>query len=472
MRISNTLTGAKEEFVPQDPSLVRMYVCGITPYDESHIGHGMSYVVFDVIRRYLRFRGYAVRVVQNFTDIDDKIIDRAHALGVTADELAGRYIDRYFEDMDLLGVLRADVYPRATQEVPAILRMIEGLIEKGYAYAGSGDVYYRVRSLPDYGKLSHRTLDGMVAGARVAVMEGKEHPLDFTLWKGAKPGEPSWESPWGPGRPGWHIECSAMSLTYLGETLDIHGGGQDLVFPHHENEIAQSEAFTGKTPFAKYWLHNGLLRVGEDKMSKSVGNLITIRDVVARFGVDAFRLFVLTSHYRNPLTWSEETLASFGRAALRLSRAATSPEGVVTDPFRADTGLDPEPYRERFLVAMDDDFNTPQALAALFDLGRDINRSREGGGDVERARATLRELGGLLGLSFRREGSFADRHAVEPFIELLVETRSRLRAARQFTLADEVRDKLTKLGVVIEDTVAGTTWELRDPEAVASEVTP
>ena len=458
LRVSNTLSGVKEDFVPRDPSQVRVYVCGITPYDESHVGHGMSYVIFDVIRRYLEYRGYGVRLVQNFTDVDDKIIERAQALGVPVDELAGRFIERYFEDMELLHVLPADEYPRATQEVPAILAMIERLIGTGHAYPASGDVYYRVRSLDGYGKLSHRSLDGMVAGARVAVAEAKEHPLDFTLWKGAKPGEPSWDSPWGPGRPGWHIECSAMSLSYLGEALDIHGGGQDLIFPHHENEIAQSEAFTGVAPFAKYWLHNGLLRMGDEKMSKSKGNLVTIREAVSRHGADAFRVFILMSHYRSPLTWSEEGLASAARAVQRLVRAAAH-DGEAPPRPEEEGGLDPQPFRARFESALDDDFNTPQALAVLFDLAHGINRVPAGSADG--ARVALRELAGVLGLTLTAAETGSQEAA--PFIELLIQTRSELRAERQYALADGIRARLAELGVALEDTATGTEWEYRGP---------
>ena len=332
--------------------------------------------------------------------------------------------------------------------------MISGLIDKGFAYLANGDVYFRVRSQPDYGKLSHRTLDGMVAGARVAVSEAKEHPLDFALWKSAKPGEPSWESAWGPGRPGWHIECSAMSLNYLGETLDIHGGGQDLVFPHHENEIAQSEAFTGVTPFAKYWMHNGLLRIGEEKMSKSTGNLVTIREVVTSHGSDAFRMFVLMSHYRSPLSWSEEGLASAGRATQRLVRAVSRSEnGSVAE---RESGLEPQPFREQFEAAMDDDFNTSQAIGVLFDLAREINKAS---GPVSEAQATLLELAGLLGLTLT--GNESDSNEAGPFIELLIETRAALRKERQFALADQVRDRLIEMGVALEDTANGTEWEYR-----------
>ncbi|HAZ31936.1 MAG TPA: cysteine--tRNA ligase, partial [Dehalococcoidia bacterium] len=309
MKIYNPISGQKEEFAPGGDE-VKMYVCGVTPYSSCHIGHAMSYIIFDVVRRYLEFRGYKVRHVQNFTDIDDKIIARANALDIPAHELTGRLIDEYFEDMDALNIKRADVYPRATEEIPDIIRAVQGLIDKGRAYERNGDVYFRVQSTGDYGKLSHRDLDEMSVGARVKVDEAKEYPLDFALWKAAKPGEPRWESPWGGGRPGWHIECSVMSLKYLGNTLDIHGGGQDLIFPHHENEIAQSEAFTGVVPFVKYWMHNGLLQLDQDKMSKSLGNLITVRELLQRFSADAFRLFVLSSYYRSPLSYSDEGLAA------------------------------------------------------------------------------------------------------------------------------------------------------------------
>ena len=459
LRLTSTLTGAKSDFTPGDPSNVLMYVCGVTPYAESHVGHGMSYVIFDVVRRYLAFSGYGVRLVQNFTDIDDKIITRSQELGITTEELAGRYMQLYREDMQLLNVQPADEYPLATQEAPSMVRMIEGLIEKGYAYAADGDVYFRVGEFETYGKLSHRTLDGMLAGARVATMEAKESPLDFTLWKGAKPGEPSWESPWGPGRPGWHIECSAMSLTYLGQTIDIHGGGADLIFPHHENEIAQTEAFTGAAPFARYWMHNGLLQMGEEKMSKSLGNLVTIRDVVERYGADAFRLFVLTSHYRSPLVWSEEGVAASGRAAERLARAVGASGGQGA-------AFDASGYRERFLSAMDDDLNSPQALASLFDLAREINRAATDGSDIAAAQAMLRELGGVLGLELEpNAGRGAETSDAGPFIELLIEARAALRAEKQFAMADRLRDRLSVLGIALEDTPRGTEWHRDRREA-------
>ena len=452
LRLTSTMTGVKSVFTPHDPPNVLMYVCGVTPYSDSHVGHGMSYVIFDVVRRYLTHTGYTVRAVQNFTDIDDKIIARSQETGEAASDLAGRYMDLFQEDMRLLNVLPADAYPLATAEVPSMVQMIEGLIDRGHAYAADGDVYFRVGSFTDYGKLSHRTLDGMMAGARIAPNESKESPLDFTLWKGAKEGEPSWDSPWGPGRPGWHIECSAMSLRYLNERIDIHGGGADLIFPHHENEIAQTEAFTQAEPFAQYWLHNGLLQMGAEKMSKSLGNLVSIRDVIERHGADAFRVFVLTSHYRMPLTWTDEGMAASARAAERLSRAAWATGGTGDSP-KVDV------FRERFHEAMDDDLNTPQALAALFDMAREINRLAGEGANVSEACALLRELGGVLGLRLEQaeSGGTGD---IAPFVQLLVDTRAALRVEKQFALADDLRDRLAGLGVVLEDTPRGTEWRL------------
>jgi len=451
MRLYDTLTARKQELAPVGGE-VRMYVCGVTPYGPTHLGHAMSYTYFDVLRRYLEYRGYRVRHIQNFTDIDDKIIARAREEGVSPFDLAERYIQDYFRDMDALNILRAHHYPRVTQEIPAILEMVRALVAKGYAYAVDGDVYFRVRSWPRYGKLSHRTLEGMMAGARVEPGEKKEHPLDFALWKSARPGEPAWDSPWGPGRPGWHIECSAMSLKYLGDPLDIHGGGQDLIFPHHENEIAQSEAYTGRRPFARFWVHNGLLRMGADKMSKSLGNLVTVRSALERHSPDALRLYFLSSHYRSPLVYSEEGVASQERALERL-RSALEP-----GPAQGET-LDPEPFRERFLQAMDDDLNTPQALAVLFDLAREINRARQEGRAVASAQALLRELAGVLGLTL--QGPTPVPLEVEPFIRLLVEVRAQLRQARRFDLADAIRARLAELGVLLEDTPQGTRWRVR-----------
>ena len=408
MKVYNTLSRRKEEFLPGDDE-VKMYVCGVTPYADSHIGHAMSYIIFDVIARYLKYRGYKVKYVQNITDIDDKIINRANTLDLSISELAEKYTRSYFEDMDALNIGRADIYPRATAEIPKIIEVIQGLIDKGYAYPAQGSVYFRVRSVPDYGKLSHRSLEPVVVGSRVEAVEEKEHPMDFVLWKAAKPDEPSWESPWGNGRPGWHIECSAMSLKYLGNTLDIHGGGQDLIFPHHENEIAQSECFTDSKPFVKYWLHNGMVQLGEEKMSKSLGNLITIKEALARYSADAIRIFVLSSHYRSPLTYDEITLDAAG-VALRafsdakwklseryaeMNRLILEARGIKTDDITP-----AEEYRNRFISAMDNDFNTAQAIATLFNLAQEINRAVNLGHEdkVVKHRAMFKELADVLGL--------------------------------------------------------------------------
>ncbi|MFC2008320.1 cysteine--tRNA ligase [Chloroflexota bacterium] len=452
MKVFNTLSGQKEEFVPQGDE-VKMYVCGVTPYDDSHIGHAMSYIIFDVIRRYLQFHDYKVKYVQNITDIDDKIIDRANEHGISARELAEKYADSFFKDMDDLNIGRADVYPRATEEIPKIIEVIKGLIDGGHAYPAQGSVYFRVRSVPDYGKLAHRSLDSMMAGARIEAGEEKEHPMDFVLWKAAKPGEPSWDSPWGNGRPGWHIECSAMSLKYLGETIDIHGGGQDLIFPHHENEIAQSESFTGKKPFVRYWLHNGLLQLGEQKMSKSLGNLITIKEALEKYSADAIRIFALGSHYRSPLTYSEEALEAAERGADRLWQTVRRELGE-----QEPTGeMSPEPYRKQFIEAMDDDFNTAQAVAVLFDVARDINRFGDEGYGVIHGQQLLSELASVLGLTFKPPQKQPLDGA--PLIELLISTRDRLREAKQWQLADEIRGKLAELDIALEDTPKGTVWK-------------
>ncbi|MFC1957586.1 cysteine--tRNA ligase [Chloroflexota bacterium] len=484
MKVYNTLSGRKEEFLPQGDE-VKMYVCGVTPYSDSHIGHALSYVIFDVIRRYLKYRGYKVKYVQNITDIDDKIIDRANRLGISTHELAEKYINSYLENMDALNISRADIYPKATEEIPKIIEIIQGLVDKGYAYSAQGSVYFRVNNVADYGKLSHRSLESMMATESAVGSDDKESPMDFVLWKATKPGEPSWESPWGEGRPGWHIECSAMSLKYLGDTIDIHGGGQDLVFPHHENEIAQSENFTGAKPFAKYWLHNGLLQLGAEKMSKSLGNLITIREALEKHSVDAIRIFILSSHYRSPLSYSEEALEAAERGADRLRQAV--PGEYATDTDKAAT--DVEVYRDKFIQAMDDDFNTAQAVAIVFDLARDINRLSDEGYSVSQAQQALSELAGVLGLTLKEPEkptldveplhqlliSINDRipkaelsgipvadklpDDVESVMELIITSRNNLRDAKQFQLADEIRNKLGELGLTLEDTPQGTAWK-------------
>ena len=454
MKLYNTLAGEVEEFVPSDGQSVKMYICGVTPYSSTHVGHALSYVAFDVLRRYLEHLGYKVRHVQNFTDVDDKIILKAQEEGITPQELVDRFVEDFFRGMDALNVQRADVYPLATQEMTPIIDTIQNLVDKGYAYPGGGDVFFRVTKSKDYGKLSHRTLDGMQAGARIEVDPHKEHPMDFVLWKGAKSGEPSWESPWGPGRPGWHIECTSMAMTYLGESLDIHGGGQDLIFPHHENEIAQSEASTDAMPFSRYWVHNGLLQLGEDKMSKSLGNLVSLDEALANYSADSLRLYFLSSHYRSPLSYSEEGCAAMERSSDRLRHVLGRDGGGKGESM--DTG----DYQERFLSAMDEDLNTPRALAVLFDLARDMNRAGDEGQDITPAQDCLRRLGGILGLTFQETTSGGnDEMAAKPFIELLLATRDELRKAKQYEMADHIRDGLDQQGVVLEDTAQGTQWQ-------------
>ena len=485
MRLYNTLSGQVEDFAPANGNLVKLYVCGVTPYSSTHVGHALSYVVFDTLRRYLERQGYEVRHIQNFTDVDDKIIQRAGESGVAADALVEEYIGDYFRTMDALNIKRAAAYPRATREIPRIRDVIAALIDSGHAYPAGGDVYFRVTSKADYGKLSHRTLDSMIAGARIQVDANKEHPMDFVLWKGAKPGEPSWPSPWGPGRPGWHIECTAMSLEYLGEQLDIHGGGQDLVFPHHENEIAQSEAYTGAQPFARFWMHNGLLQLGADKMSKSLGNLVSAAEALARYHPDAIRLYFLSSHYRSPLAYSDEGAAAIARSLERLRHALTpgkdaaagdaDSNGAGAGDANEDGGgnsngaangdpVDAAPHAARFYAAMDDDLNTPQAVAALFDLARDINRGRDANQPIANAQQTLRDLGDLLGLTFSDDGpNNAAQLAAAPFIDLLVSIRAELRQSRQYALADNIRNRLAAEGVLLEDGPQGTQWQYQRP---------
>jgi len=468
VRIHNTLTRRKEPLQTIEPGKVRMYVCGVTPYDSAHVGHGMSLISFDVIRRYLEHRGYEVRHIQNFTDIDDKIINRANAERIDPDALTESFIAEWHAEIRRLNVLPATHYPRATEEFGPIITMVQGLIDRDHAYEVDGDVYFRVRSFAGYGKLSHRDLDDLLAGARIEVDERKEDPLDFALWKAAKPGEPSWESPWGPGRPGWHIECSAMSSTYLDGQIDIHGGGADLIFPHHENEIAQSEAFLGVEPFARFWVHNGLVRTGAEKMSKSLGNFVRLKEIVDRGLGPAFRLMVLQSHYRAPLTYTEEGLLAAERGLSRL-RTAADPTASSVAPIdegpdtTANLALLAEDVRCRFHQSMDDDFNAPEALAALFDLARAINRARGAGEPVELiepARVTLVDLAGVLGLDLEDDATAATADAA-PFIDLLLRVREELRQRREWALSDLIRDELGKLEVVVEDTPAGATWTQR-----------
>jgi cysteinyl-tRNA synthetase len=469
IQIYNTLTRSKQPLETIEPGVVRMYVCGVTVYDQAHVGHAMSALVFDIIRRYLEFRGYAVYHVVNFTDVDDKIINRAGALGRDPKELAESYVAEFLEQLAALNVKRAEVYPRATETMPEIIRFIADLIENDHAYAADGDVYFRVASDPDYGKLSHRSLDDMIAGNRIGVDERKESPADFALWKAAKPGEPFWPSPWGQGRPGWHIECSAMNLKHLGQQIDIHGGGNDLVFPHHENEIAQTESLTGKE-FARYWMHNGMLQIQTraqdgslklEKMSKSLGNVVTIRDFLREHEADVLRLIVLSSYYRSPLVYGEAIVADQERKLARLRGALAPADGDVADGPAADAlAAASAGARERFVAAMDDDFNTAGVLATLFDLVRAINTARDAGvagAPFAAAQAELRDLAGVLGLSLEQRQ--ADQQEAAPFIELLIELRAELRKAKQFALADLVRSRLTDLAITLEDTPQGTRWK-------------
>ena len=451
MRLYNTLSRSVEELVVED-NTVNMYVCGITPYAPSHLGHAMCAIVFDVIRRYLEYKGYKVNFIQNFTDIDDKMIIAANDEGIKVSELAERNIQAYLSELGRLNVMEASDYPRATEEIDSIIQVITDLIEKGYAYEISGDVYFRVKQDEDYGKLSRRNIDDLLAGARLEIEETKENPADFALWKSQKPGEPAWDSPWGQGRPGWHIECTAMSLTYLNNKIDIHGGGQDLVFPHHENEIAQSESYTGVEPFARYWMHNGTLGYGEEKMSKSLGNVFSIGEALQVFSSDALRMFFLSSHYRTPLVFSNESVEGQQRAIERLKSAvaSNSGEGEI---------LKTNPYRERFEAAMDEDFNTPIAFSVIFDLARDINRESSNGLNVNPAQDLLSELAKVLGITLETDNLKADGD-IAPYLDLLLEVREGLRKEKQFELSDQIRDRLVDLGVSIEDTSTGARWKL------------
>jgi cysteinyl-tRNA synthetase len=449
MKIFNTMSGKKEEFVPQS-SEVKMYVCGVTVYDVCHFGHALCYVSFDVIRRYLEYKGYKVKYVQNFTDIDDKIINRSNERGIPWKELVEKYIGEYFLDMDALNIKRATIYPRATEEIDMILKVVKTLMDKGFAYESEGSVYFRVKSYPGYGKLTHQTADDMRVTTTTET-EKKEDPLDFALWKAVKPGEPSWPSQWGNGRPGWHIECTAMSIRHLGTTLDIHGGGQDLVFPHHENEMAQSECYTGIEPFVRFWMHNGFLQLGADKMSKSLGNLVTVKQALERNSADAVRLFIISSYYRMPLRYSTEALDASETGAERM-RNALKAEGKT-----GAEAVDAQPFKARFIEAMDDDFNAPQAVAAMFDLVREINRGAEKGLDIAVAQKMLKELAGVIGFTLQ-EGKVDDAKA--GMIEEKINARNAYRKAKEWKKADEIRDELLKSGIAIEDTAKGTVWKV------------
>ena len=456
LKIHNTLTRTKEEFVALEPGKVRMYVCGMTVYDYCHLGHARVLVVFDMIRRWLKAEGLDVTYVRNITDIDDKIIKRANDNGEPYTALTERFIEFMNEDADALGVQRPDLEPRATLHIKEILDMIQALVDKGYAYAaGNGDVYYDVSKFEHYGQLSGKNVEDLRAGERVAVDEAKDDPLDFVLWKAAKPGEPAWESPWGPGRPGWHIECSAMSTQALGNHFDIHGGGLDLQFPHHENEIAQSEAACG-CKYVNYWIHNGFVRVDNEKMSKSLGNFFTIRDVLQKYDPEVVRYFILASHYRSPLNYSDQHLDG---AKAALTGLYTTLRGLVLPV--ADEGLGD--YAARFYAAMDDDFATPEAMAVLFDLAREVNRLRGSDeGAAAQHGALLRHLAGLLGLLQREPQAFLQGGAggglADAEIERLISERLEARKRKDWAASDRIRDELKAQGVVLEDGAGGTTW--------------
>ena len=459
MHLYNTLSRETEPFL-QIRQPVGMYVCGVTPQDEPHLGHAIATVVYEVLQTYMRYRGMEVKRVQNFTDVDDKIIARASDLGVDPHDLAQANIDAYFEAMDGLNVRRAEVYPRVSEEMDEIILIIEELIEKGAAYDARGSVYFRVAKAKDYGKLSNRTLEQATeAATEVGRLEPdmrKERPEDFALWKAQKPGEPAWESPWGPGRPGWHIECSAMARRYLGGQVDIHGGGLDLVFPHHENEVAQSETANGVFPFARVWMHNGLLRMGGDeKMSKSIGNVVTVRDALQEHSPDAIRLWIFQSHYRSPGTYDYELLKSAGRAVRRLRNAAT----VTQDDVTAGS-VDCEEFKARFVEAMDADLHTPRALAVLFELAGAIERGLKSALSVEGAQRALRELCGILGLTLAEDDPSLETATgiEESEIDRMIAERAGARERRDWATADSIRDQLAVQGIELEDRANGTVW--------------
>lgn len=479
LKVFNTLTKKKEEFITREPGKVGMYVCGPTTYNFIHLGNARPLVAFDTVRRYFQYRGYQVTYIQNFTDVDDKIISRAREEGQTPQKLAEKYIKAYFEDADALHVLRADMHPRVTDHMEEIIHMIRGIMDKGLAYEVNGNVYFDVRNFSGYGRLSGRDLDDMKSGARVDVGDEKHDPLDFALWKAAKPGEPSWTSPWGQGRPGWHIECSAMSLKYLGPNFDIHGGGADLVFPHHENEIAQTEAFSGQ-PFVCYWLHNGFITVNEEKMSKSLGNFFLVRDILAKFSADVVRFYLLSTHYRSPLDFDDQKLhvAEKGldriRTSLRLAESTLavcekSPEQGQGD----DAGMHQkiEQIKAAFVEAMDDDFNTSLAIAAVFDLCREVNSFindgsfRPGKGKVSILHKILSlfdEFHTVLGMVKPSQKGTVDQEMEDKLMEIIIGIRQEARKKKDWATADALRDQLKAIGIVLEDTPHGVRWKKLD----------
>ncbi len=445
----NSLTRTKEEFSPLGEE-VKIYVCGVTVYDDSHLGHALSSIVFDVLSRYLEYRGFKVRKVQNFTDVDDKVINRARTDGISTEEVTEKYIRSFFRSIDGLNVQRATVHPRATEDMPEIIELINRLVDGGSAYASNGSVYYRVRDKADYGKLSGQNIDEMLEGSRYELEDGKTDPADFALWKAVKPDEPQWKSPWGPGRPGWHIECSAMVFKHLGEQIDIHGGGLDLIFPHHENEIAQSESASGAIPFSKIWMHNGLLRTSGATMSKSLGNAFNVNAALEEYSSDAIRLWILQSHYRtNPLL-DKKLIATAERSMRRIRQTVDIESNDSGHP------VDFRSYERRFIEAMDDDLNTPKALAAVFDLCREINRGRDNKMDVSGAVETVRRLTGVLGLRLEVPPKKAGLNDQE--VEALVQARKDARDEKRWDEADTLRDQLAAAGISISDTGEDTVW--------------
>ncbi|MBN6187442.1 cysteine--tRNA ligase [Aneurinibacillus sp. BA2021] len=464
INIYNTLTRKKEEFVPLEPGKVKMYVCGPTVYNFIHIGNARPPIVFDVVRRYLEYRGYDVTYVQNFTDVDDKIIKKAEETGLGVEQVAKTFIASFVEDVRALGVKEADVHPKVTEHIPEIIDFVAGLIEKGHAYAAGGDVYFRTASFAEYGKLSHQNIEELQAGARIEVNDKKENPLDFVLWKGAKPGEIFWESPWGKGRPGWHIECSAMSHKYLGSTFDIHGGGHDLAFPHHENEIAQSESLTGH-PMAKYWMHNGYINIDNEKMSKSLGNFILVKDIREKYAPRVVRFFMLSAHYRNPINFSDELLQQASNALNRIDTAvrnlAHRLSSAAEEAATAEQKQQVETFRARFIEEMDDDFNTADAIAVLFDMVREVNQQMAGGPLAKEwitlYQSVFTELGEVLGITFGQAEASAEGPS-DAEIDALVEERTQARKEKNFARADEIRNQLQELGIILEDTPQGVRW--------------
>lgn len=462
MKVYNTLTRKKEELVPITPGEIKMYACGPTVYNYIHIGNARPLCIFDILRRYLEYRGYNVKFVQNFTDIDDKIIRRANEEQVDFSEISERYIKEFWTDADGLNVRHATINPKATENIDAIIQIISTLIEKGYAYEAQGDVYFSTEKFKDYGKLSHQPLEDLEAGARIMVGEVKREPMDFAVWKAAKPGEPAWDSPWGKGRPGWHIECSAMNWRYLGDTIDIHCGGQDLIFPHHENEIAQSECFTGN-PFAHYWMHNGYINVDNVKMSKSLGNFFTVRDVAEKYGYEPIRYLLISAQYRSPINYSTDIIEQCIAALNRLYTCRDSLDFELKNAVDAEHDGDKaiidgfDKYREQFISAMDDDLNTADAIASIFELVRDINTNVVGKTPskalVEGAIAMFDELTGVLGLVYNRKTETLDSD-----VEALIEARTNARKEKNWAEADRIRDQLKEMGIVLEDTAQGVKW--------------